>query len=212
MKGRPEKAELRIEGPKHKPVVILLRKAHWGSSVRQLVDKATFIIDRLKGPNNLTIDPQDELTLTMIDVETGRRTEMFNGFVYRSTTNFEKDGNTGKIIKNDVLVSARSFPSVLTRNTIEGIFTFKRGFGEIVKEYAEKFGFNTTHVKLIPRQGTAFFTRIPVLEALRRMAYMQRWRLYFEGKKIFFEPWKPAPHSGVTLTDEDMIKGSLIEE
>lgn len=40
-----------------------------------------------------------------------------------------------ELIKDEVVIEARSFSSILTRNMIDGIFDFTNGYGEIVKTW-----------------------------------------------------------------------------
>lgn len=48
-----------------------------------------------------------------------------------------------------------------------------------------------------------------ILEAFRRMAYLQDWCLYFRDNIIFFEPCKPAQDSGIVITDDQMLSGGF---
>lgn len=198
------KATLQVKTATKGSVTIPVKTATWGEDWYTLIHEGTFSFDATSEIGYIDIDKGNELVLTVTDQND--LTRIFYFFVDRVTSKFEKDPNTGKILVDEIIINAISYPSILTRNTIEGSFTFSNGYGEVVRKIAENYGFDITSVKLIKKEGTIYFKKLPILEAFRRMAALENWCFYFRDKKIIFEPCKPPEDSGVVLTDDQINK------
>ena len=111
-------------------------------------------------------------------------------------------------IFNEITLNGISYTSILSRNIIEGSFEFGNGYGEIVKQFGEKYGFGTSHVKLVEKTGMIFFKQMPLLEAIRRMELIANWHFFFRDKEMIFEPCQPPQDSGVTIIEDQVTKGT----
>jgi hypothetical protein len=207
------KAELEIISKDGKKFTVALASFDaTPGSLRQHIGVGTFRIKAESFPATREAKPGDEISLFTTNLDTGVILNPFIGFIDRITDDFEKNPDTMEMIREEVIIQARSFPSVLTKHAIEGTFRFTKGYGEIVARIARKYGFDTKGVKYRQRKGTIHFNKMSTLEAFRRMAYLDHWRVYIQGKKIFFEPWKQPEDSGITLTDDNLIKGSYTRQ
>lgn len=203
---KPPKAHLIIKTSKSKILKAKLKKGSWGGDVEKLVDVATFSFEETDEVKFKDIERGDEIIL-QVDKNGSERD--FYYWVESVVTHFERDEKTGKNITNEVILKSSSYPSILTKNTIEGVHTFKQGYGEIVKKYAEKFGFDVSSIKMINKKGCIYFTHMPLLESFRRMARIEGWCFNFRDKRIVFGPCTPPENSGVVITDEEMLEGTF---
>ena len=203
---KPPKAQLIIKTSKSKILKTKLKKGHWEGSVEKLVDIATFSFEENDEVKFKDIERGDEVIL-QVDANGSKRN--FYYWIDSVVTHFVRDEKTGKIITNDVTLESSSYPRILTKNTIVGVHTFKQGYGEIVKKYAEKFGFDVSGIKMIDKKGFIYFTHMPLLESFRRMAYIEGWCFNFRDKRIVFGPCTPPEDSGIVITDEEMLEGTF---
>lgn len=191
---------------KIKPKVVSIK---WAEDVTKHVSIGNFVLNDKTSKIFKNVERFDKIHVKVINLKSKKVVARFSGLIDKMTNEFERDKNTKKIIKSNTIIEARSLPSILTRNNLEGTFRFINGYGEIVKKIASKYGFDTSSVKLVKMQGVIHFKSMSILEAFRRMAYLQNWRIYFRDDKIFFEPVKPPEDSGITITGEDMTKGGF---
>lgn len=87
---------------------------------------------------------------------------------------------------------ALGFPIVLAEKPlVQYTQNYTRGYGEVAKSIVtpEKI-FNVREVLEEKASGKVYFDRISILDALRFLAYVRKWCLHFEGKKIYFRPCK----------------------
>lgn len=188
-------------------MTVPLKKGNWKEDAYKQVHNGTFSFDETDKLGYTDIEKGDELVLTVTD--RNGHTRIFSFFVDVVTVNFEKDPKTGKTIFSEITINAISYSSILSRNIIEGTFEFEMGYGEIAKQFGEKYGFNTSGVKLIEKKGMIFFKQMPVLEAIRRMALIENWCFYFMDKIMIFEPCHPPLDSGVVFTEDQITKGTF---
>jgi len=207
MNQPPTKSEITIKSSKGGELKPVCRKANWGESIKEHITVGTFVFEDKDAQIFKSVEQYDEILVTVTNLESKKVIATLDGFVEKMTTNFEKDKETMDITKSEVTIEARSFSSILTRNKIKGLYKFQNGYGEIVKQIATKYGFDTENVKLTKKLGEIYFKELTILEAFRRMAYLQDWRLYFRDRKIFFEPVSAPEDSGVVLTDENILSG-----
>jgi hypothetical protein len=207
------RAELRIKSAEKGTFTVdLLSLRASPGSLRHHIGIGTFRIKAESFPATKDAKPGDEITLVMTNIASGVVLTPFVGFIDRITDDFEKNPETLEMIREEIIIQGRSFPSILTKHSIEGTFSFTKGFGQVVAKFSKDHGFDTSAVKYRKRTGVIHFNKMPILEAFRRMAYIEQWRVYFHGKKIFYEPWKPPVDSGITLTDDNLVKGSYTRE
>jgi len=201
--------------PKHKIIIIdskgkkletTLKNGKWTEGVYQLINDADFVFDESENVKFRDIERGNELLLKVTDKNKNKRTFYF--LVESVTTHFEH-GKTENKSKNEVIIKATSYPSILTKNTIEGKHKFSQGYGQIVKKFARKYGFKTNDVKLLNKKGEIYFKRMSILEGIRRMASLEGWCFYFRDKNIIFQPCTPPRESGVVITDKEMISGTF---
>ena len=201
------KVKLQVKTFKKGLMTIPLKKAEWGEDSYQLVHSGVFSFAQTNELRYADIEKENELILTVNDKN--KNTRIFYFFVDGVTSTFKKDPETGKTLFDEITINAFSYPSILTRNTIEGTFEFSKGFGEIVQKVSKKYGIKTLNVKLIKKKGRIYFKKMSILEGFRRMASIENWCFYFRDKNIVFGPCKPPEDSGVTITDKDMIGGTF---
>jgi len=202
----PPEAKLTIINSEGKKLVTVLKDAKWGEGVYQLVDVADFVFDESEKVKYKDIERGNELHLKVIDKNKVKKT--FYYWIESVTINFEH-GKTENESKNEVVIKATSYPSILTKHTIEGKHKFSQGYGQIVKQFARKYGFQTNDVKLLKKSGEIFFRKMPILEAMRRMASLEGWCFKFRDKNLIFGPCTPPKESGVVITEKEMISGSF---
>jgi hypothetical protein len=132
--------------------------------------------------------------------------EMFVGLADEVHLDF--DNSKGMRI---VRFKARSFSKVLTEPNLEQEeLIYKNGYGEVVKRLLLPFQlFDVNGVVEEQLEGRVFFDKISVLDAIRNLAYVRGWCLRFEGRSVFFEPCKPLKHSGLTLSAENVVSGTI---
>ena len=206
MKAEP-KIIFTVIPQKGKKITISLKDGKWGESSYQLIDVGKFVFDETESSSFSSIEKGDEIILKATDKAKNSKT--FYYWIEKVELHFENDPKTGNEIKNEVIITATSFPSILTRNFIEGTYKFSKGYGEVVKKIVKNHGVNTKNVKLAPKSGFIFFKRMTILEAIRRMASTEGWCFYFRGKEIYFEKCKPPHDSGVIITADEMIRGTI---
>ncbi len=182
-------------------------KFHLHGSQEDLIQVGTFVFEDKDANIFKSVEQYDEIFAMVTNLDSNKVILKLDGFVEKMTNNFKKDPSTMTITKSEVTIEARSFPSILTRNTIKGLYSFRNGYGEIVKNIASKYGFDTSNIKLIDKSGKIFFKEITIIEAFRRMAYLQDWRVHFDNRVLFFEPVRAPEDSGVVLTDENILGG-----
>jgi len=207
MNQPPLKPDITIKSSKGGEIKPVYLRMKWHESVEELIQVGAFVFEDKDAKIFKSVEQYDEILVTVTNLESNKVIAKLDGFVEKMTTNFEKDKKTMEIIKSEVTIEARSFPSILTRNKIKGLYKFTNGYGEIVKKIAAKYGLDTKNVKLTKKSGKIYFKEMTVLETFRRMAYLQDWRVYFRDRKIFFEPVRPPEDSGVVLTDKNIISG-----
>ena len=182
-----------------------LEKGEWGESTDKLIDIGIFSFIETDDVKFKYVEKDDELTLKVVDGKGNKRE--FYYWVESVTAHFERDEKTGNAKTNEIILRASSYPSILTKNVIEGTYEFKQGYGEIVKKNTEKFGFKVKDIKMIDKKGFISFKRMSLLESFLRMAYIEGWCLNFSDKYIIFGPCTPPKDSGVVLTNKEMLKG-----
>lgn len=202
----PPPPKLIIINSKGKKLETTLTDGKWGEGVYQLVDVADFKFQESEKVGFKDIERGNELMIKVIDKNKNKRT--FYYWVESVTTHFDHS-KTGKDAKDEVVIQATSYPSILTKKTIEGKYKFSQGYGQIVKKFARKYGFKTDDVKLLKKKGEIFFKRMTILEAIRRMASLEGWCFNFRDKNIIFQPCTPPRESGVVITDKEMISGTF---
>lgn len=202
MNEKKPKSKLIIFSSKKGKIVTELKEGNWGESVHQIINVGTFSFEESENVHYADIEKGDELVLEVIDDKKNKR--KFFYWIESVSMHFDRE----KESPNEVIIQANSFPSILTKNTIEGIQKFSKGYGEIVKKFAKQHRMNTTRVKLINKKGMIFFKRMTLLEAFRRMASIEGWCFYFRDKNIIFEPCTPPKDSGVVLTDKEILSGT----
>ena len=129
MAADKSKTEVIIKNSKNKKMKVKLKDGKWGESVYQLVNIATFTFDETDDARFIDIERGDEVLVKSRDAKGNKRD--FYYWVESVTTHFEKDKETGKDKENEIILKCSSFPSILTRHTIEGNFKFTKGYGEI---------------------------------------------------------------------------------
>jgi len=200
------KATLEVKTRKKGLITVPLKKGKWGENAYQRVYHGVLTFDETAEIGYADIEKGDELALTVIDEN--NHTRVFYFFVDIVTLNFERDPKTGKTIFSEITIDGISYPSILSRNVIEGTFEFENGFGDLVKRFGEKYGFSIQRVKLMKKKGVIFFKQMPILEAIRRMAVIENWCFYFIDKEIIFEPCQPPKDSGIVITGDEINKGT----
>ena len=200
-------AELIIKTSKAGALKTELSKGSWGESIEYLIDYGKFSFKETDKIEFTNIEKNDELILKVIDSNGNKR--KFYYWVESVRIDFEQDEKTGKIKTNEITLQASSYPSILTKNTVEGTYKFNQGYGEIVKKFARRFGFKVNSIKMIDKKGYIDFKRMTLLESFRRMAYIEGWCLNFRDKSIIFEPCTPPKDSGVVITDKEMLRGTF---
>ncbi|MDE1812602.1 MAG: hypothetical protein KGH85_07035 [Thaumarchaeota archaeon] len=198
-------AVLKVKTQKKGTITLPLKKGQWGEDPYKRVHDGVFSFNETDKLGFEDIEKGDELSLTVTDKD--GHTRIFYYFVEKVTLDFEKDPTTGKTIFSEITINGISHASILSRNIIEGTFEFEGGYGDIAKQFGEKYGFDTSGVKLIKKKGMIFFKQMPILEAIRRMALIENWCFYFRDKMMIFEPCHPPLDSGVVLTEDQIIKG-----
>jgi hypothetical protein len=110
-----------------------------------------------------------------------------------------------------VRFKARSYSKILTeQNLNQEELVYKNGYGEVVRRLLHKFQlFDVKGVLEEPLEGRVYFDKISVLDAIRNLAYVRGWCLRFEGRYVYFEPCKPLKHSGLTLSAENVVSGTI---
>lgn len=181
-----------------------LKKAKWGEDVYQLIHVGDFIFDETNDVKFRDIERGNQLIVKVTDANNHKRT--FYNWIESVTARFDR--GTDGTPTNEISLKTTSYPSMLTRNFIEGSYSFSKGYGQLVKKFTKNFDFNTNRVKLIQRKGVINFTKMPILEAIRRMASIEDWCFYFRDKEIIFEPCTPPKDSGVVLTDKEILSGT----
>ena len=184
-----------------------LEKGRWRESTDKLIDIGIFSFIETDNVKFKDIEKDDELILKVVDRKGNKRE--FYYWVESVTTHFERDEKTGNDKINEIILQASSYPSILTKNTIEGTYEFKQGYGEIVKKNAKKFGFKVNNIKMTDKKGFISFKRMTLLESFRRMSYIEGWCLNFRDKCIIFGPCTPPKDSGVVITSKEMLKGTF---
>jgi F0F1-type ATP synthase gamma subunit len=177
------------------------------ASQEKHIKVGTFVFEDKDANIFKSVEQHDEILATVTNLDSQKVIVKLDGFVEKMTNNFEKDPKTLIVTKSEVTIEARSFPSILTRNTIKGLYNFQNGYGEIVRDIASRYGFDTSNVKLINKVGEIYFKEMTILEAFRRMAYLQDWRVHFDDRLLFFEPVRPPEDSGIVLRDENILGG-----
>ena len=201
------KAHLIIKTSKSKILKTELKRGHWAEDVEKLIDVGTFSFEETTNVKFRDIERGNELILKMVD-KNGNKHDYYY-WVESVGTHYKRDEKTGKIITNEIILKCSSYPSILTKNSIEGMHMFKQGYGELVKTYAKKFGFDVSGIKMINKNGFIYFTRMSLLESFRRMAYIERWCFNFRDKRIVFGPCTSPEDSGVVLTSNEILEGTF---
>ena len=121
-----------------------LKKGRWEESTDKLIDIGSFSFIETDNVKFKDIEKDDELILKVVDRKGNKRE--FYYWVESVTIHFERDEKTGEDKTNEIILKASSYPSILTKNTIEGTYKFKQGYGEIVKKNVKKFGFKVNDI------------------------------------------------------------------
>lgn len=193
---------IEIQCSNEKKISEIIAPAKWSEEPTNRVDTGWFSFESIK-PVSKYIDPQNRITIRAHyddnSIEIG-----FIGVVDKIETDYQRDPKTKKFLKENITIHASSIASLLTHNFIEGNYKFKKGFGEIIRKFGKKYGFDTKKVRLLSKNGTIYFKKMSIMEAFSRMAYLQGWCFYFHKNMIIFKSCKPEKPK-VTIKAEDTL-------
>jgi len=202
MTKKGDYAIIEIQCSNGKKISEIISQAKWSEEPTNRVDTGRFSFESKK-PISKYIDPQNRITIRVHfdddSIEIG-----FIGVVDKIETDYQRDSKTKKFVKENVTIYAISIASLLTHNFIEGHHKFKKGFGELIRKFGKKYGFDTKKVRLLNKNGTIYFKKMPIMEAFSRMAYLQEWCFYFHKNMIIFKSCKPGKPK-VTIKGEDTL-------
>ena len=199
---------IEIQPSKGKKISEIIFEGKWSEEPTTRVDTGWFSFESIK-PVSKDIDPENKVTIRAHFDDNS--TEIgFIGVVAKIETDHQHDSKTKKFVKENITIHASSIASLLTRNFIEGNYKFKKGFGEIVRKFGNKYGFDTKKVRLLNKNGSIYFKKMSIMEAFSRMAYLQGWCFYFHKNVIIFKSCKPGKPK-VTLKIEDMLSVKSIK-
>lgn len=193
---------IEIQSSNGKKISEIISEGKWSEEPTTRVDIGQISFESLK-PVSKYIDPENRITIRA-HFDDNSTEVAFIGVVSKIETDYQHDSKTKKFVKENITIHAQSIASLLTRNFIEGNYKFKKGFGEIVRKFGNKYGFDTKKVRLLNKNGSIYFKKMPIMEAFSRMAYLQGWCFYFHKNVIIFKSCKPGKPK-VTLKAEDML-------
>jgi len=208
MTKKVDYTKIEIQCSKGKKISETITQAEWSEERINRVDIGWFSFESMK-PISKYIEPQNRVIIKVhYDDDT---IEMgFIGFVDKVETNYQRDPETKQFVKEYTKIFASSMASILTRNFVTGNFKFTKGFGEIIRKFGKKYGFDTNKVRLLNKSGTIYFKKMPIMEGFSRMAYLQGWCFYFHKNKIVFKSCKPEKPK-VTIKGEDILSMKSIK-
>lgn len=201
--------KIEIQCSKGRKISEMITKAKWSEEPTNRVDTGWFSFESNK-PISKYIEPQDRITIK-IHYDNDSIDVGFIGFVDKVETDYQRDPETKQFTKECTTIFASSMASLLTRNFVEGNFKFTKGFGEIIRKFGKKYGFDTNKVRLLNKSGAIYFKKMPIMEGFSRMAYLQGWCFYFHKNKIVFKSCKPGKPK-VTIKGEDTLSMKSIRE
>jgi hypothetical protein len=135
-------------------------------------------------------------------------TNVFHGLPVKGK--LDRDNKTNRRVGT---FFAMSFPLLLTeKRLILYAKNYTEGYGEVIKDIVKPTKmFNVNDVLEEKTSGKVYFDKISILDALRYLAYVRRWCLYFEGKSIHFRPCKRRRVSG-TINLSELEKFTIEKE
>ena len=164
-----------------------LLKLNIDTSVKRYVDQCSFTF---KDPKFCVFDKISEEEKTEIKVIglvalSQGITEVFHGYVYECKKQWDNKSSI-----QIVHVDAKGLPIVLAKKILYNFeLAFTHGYGEVIKNLLKSFPiFNINNVLEEPMQGRIYFDNISVLDAIRQLAYIKKWCLYFQGTNVSFKP------------------------
>lgn len=166
----------------HKPDLIDLQI---DTSVEYYVHQCNFVFDDLKFNSFSKIEEKTEIKVFGVVAKSEGVMLVFHGYVYDCKIRWNK-----KFVRQEIEIEAKGLPTILGKEILRNYeMIFTRGYGEVIKDLLKSFSiFDVNEVLEESFQGRVLFNDISVMDAIRQLAYIKKWCLYFEDTKVAFKP------------------------